>query len=101
MFDIILFVSSDSELYQTLKDLPKSSIVVGRNLVKAALHNHSLQRVVVSLDSQTPYVADIVRRCASANVEWVTVESAKELGNSVGIEVSCLCVGIKHMPNHN
>lgn len=82
------------QVLQQLQNLSKDKLIVGRNLVKAGLKNHTINKVIISLDCETKYVAEIVRLCSEHRIEWIGIDDSQALGKAVGIDVRCLCVGI-------
>jgi ribosomal protein L7Ae-like RNA K-turn-binding protein len=74
-----------------------TNIVVGIQQVKREILSGRVSSVVLAIDTDVGYQLGLVKTCNINNVPIVRVNSSRELGVAIGIEVKAGCVGIMRL----
>ena len=77
-----------------MEDLRRPDRIVGTKQVLKAIACGSLKRVYIAKDVDAFLHSRLTEACEKAKVEYVWVESMKNLGTACGIDVGAACAGI-------
>ena len=71
-----------------------SNKVVGKKAVLKAVASGKIKCVILADDVDVDMLNEVATFCKDKGVKIYQVESKRDLGKAVGIDVACVCVGL-------
>ena len=80
--------------WEGVPDLPGGNVIVGAKQLRKALRNGVARRVFLAKDADPAIVLPIAQACRDAHIEFVWIQSMKDLGRACGIEVGAAAAAV-------
>ena len=80
--------------WEETPDLSGGSVVVGAKQLRKALRNGLVRRVFLARDADPAITSPIAQTCRDAHIEFVWIQSMKDLGRACGIEVGAAAAAV-------